>query len=260
MARPITARQDQQGTSPVLQGGCALIMMANMLIYIGVIVFVFRLLDHSRLDVRYIAARGLTPRDGSAGAPPPAPTPLRMPQTRDILAEITDATRVQASRATDGPLRSADQRPTALQATRFEVPAASLTRSGGFSTGPVRPVRSTIAPSPAFPRTMVFSAQSPFRAPATRRPAMPSYQSIPVLIAPGIRSPVFTIPSPVTVQQSFYVAPSPIGPAVRGAPRIRVPGVPEAAEREPDSNGVPPDPDDESTAILESAPENDASP
>jgi hypothetical protein len=48
----------RRGPFSQLQAGCALMMMVNLLIYLGVIAFAFNMLDPSKLSPNYLARRG----------------------------------------------------------------------------------------------------------------------------------------------------------------------------------------------------------
>lgn len=49
----------KRGPFSQLQTGCALLMMVNLMIYLGVIAFAFNMLDPSKLDPNYLSRRGI---------------------------------------------------------------------------------------------------------------------------------------------------------------------------------------------------------
>jgi hypothetical protein len=229
-----TQQKEPQSPFSPLQSGCAFVMLANMLLYLVVVAFVFNLLDPSRLDATYRARRGFT-----APAEPEAQEDRVFRQQAEerreaglktqaqTIAGMRAGTQPSASRTaglSQGPARS----PVSGAPAAPERPQAALTE--GTIRGGIRRVYNpkmrqydlSMFPRYAQQRYDVFSSID--QTAQTIRPE--TYSPIPVQIAPGLPFPFVSLP---VFGDGSYVLYTPSkslpGPVRGGRPLVTSPAV-----------------------------------
>lgn len=215
---------DPQGPFSPIQTGCALVMLANMLIYFCVVAFTFNLLDPSGMDSGYLAGRGFKSKPEPEGPPKAEARPLLKANAAQSERPESAKTRQNQPASPAGWLSRIEQRwhPPA----RPDDPApqkAALTessRAGGAALPPAPGRRRTLA---LYPQATVSLPYSPYLPAAPRLIALEHYTSQPVALAPGLDFPAFSLPTANSAAAYLYRPPEPVAETARGGRRLSAP-------------------------------------
>jgi hypothetical protein len=243
MAQKVQQNQEQQGPFSPLQSGCAFVMLANMLIYLAVVVFVFNLLDPSELNLSYIAKRGFT-------APPAEEreedktfrqmaeqkskeqkkgVDISTPETKQADSSATKLSvakpRELASSRPEEPAKpksSLAQSSTAGGGTAARTAQRSATRTGSISIRTAQPRLYSVA---MYPQATLPQPYSPISI-LTPQPLVPElYETLPVQLAPGLDIPMFGLPIIDDAGVYLYFPRNPVPDGIRGERKITAPPV-----------------------------------
>jgi hypothetical protein len=211
--------EQQRGPFSPLQTGCAVVMLVNMLIYLGVVLFTFNLLDPSKIDASYLATRGF-----SASPTPKSEQDLAFQRVSQKKHE--EQRKIQ-SEMLDTSNRGIPKEPSpAVQLSQLDKPRAARTE-GSYHTGrsatrtaSTRFRSLSIYSQPTLPKTY-----STIRIPDAKILVLETYQILPVEIASGIGYPTFSLPTFDAIGSYLYHPPNPIPEASSGGPRLNTPPV-----------------------------------
>lgn len=218
----------QESPFSPLQTGCAVVMLSNMLIYLGVVAFVFNLLDPSRLDASYIARRGFASREEREDPEDTSFRRIAEERREDQLRvqrEIADTSRRAGmeSPSKAGELSELRARTHASSMPEQpELPSAALTLSASRRSGTYAGMRGRYSTA-IFSQNALGGFSSPFRLYTLRLIAPEQYQTLPVQIAQQIRFPTFGLPEKELQDIVLYDIPDPIPDPIHGEPRFTAP-------------------------------------
>lgn len=214
---------EQKGPFSPLQSGCAFVMLTNMLIYLALVLFVFNLLDPSRLDASYLSKRRFTAEE----EPEPEEDRTfrekaeeRREANLDMQSKTIEATRSATKKTSSaaGELSRLPERELASSAP-LEPERLQAARTEGSIRGGIRRINTPNTRRyniTMFPRNM--PRRNPFAAVAeavkTIQPE--AYSSIPVEIAPGLPFPFITLPGVSSADSLLYNPPNTVPSGVRG--------------------------------------------
>lgn len=215
-----------KGPFSPLQTGCAFVMLTNMLIYLGVVLFTFNLLDPSKVDTTYLAKRGFTARPEPKSEQDAAFQKIvrRKKQEQKVQDDtlITAQTGIKKESSPALGLSKLEQRkPSSSRPREQYLPAASLTKSWLRTT---KPARSRLYSSSTYPHNII-PTYSPINI-YTPKPLVPEYyETLSVELAVGLRFPEFRPPSFDQPGPYLYSPPNPIPEASRGGLKLSSPPV-----------------------------------
>ncbi|MBL7017127.1 MAG: hypothetical protein ISR84_06175 [Kiritimatiellales bacterium] len=174
----VEPQTEKKGPFSPLQTGCAFLMLTNMLIYLGVIAFIFNLLDPSKLNPDYLAKRGFitqdqdSPGDQKFRQLTEAKEKEQQAFVDSIISEAAQSKAQEISVAKE--LSKHKKRSLAVSRPKQEKPpSAGQTPEPFFKKlGEIHPVKTGV-PSPyRVPRTKTYV---PYRIPASVPPVKEGY-------------------------------------------------------------------------------------
>ncbi len=247
--------QQQQKLDPKspfspLQSGCAFVMLANMVIYLGVVGFTLNLLDPSSLSVSYIAKRGFaTPTE------PEREEDLAFRQLTEKRKREQQETQAQDIRAASSldqkkenssavKLSDLSARPlTSSRPEELEKPTASLTKgsvgvgglslqrgsqtrsSSGTGSASSRSAQSRVYSVSIFPQASLYQTYSLYRLPVIRTITPERYDPLQVEMAPSLDYPTFSLEMVEPSGAYIYTPPNPVNDPAQGGLRLSSPAV-----------------------------------
>jgi len=230
MTENLQQHTEQKGPFSPLQSGCAFVMLTNMLIYLGVVVFTFNLLDPSKINASYLAKRGFTSRPTPEREEDKAFRQLSTEKRQEqqaVQAEIIDASKLGPKKGDSPAVKLSELEARKLSMSRPnepEKPKAALTqsalRTGGTS---IRTAKSRLFSIAIFPQATLRQTYSPVSLFVPRPLTLESYETLPVELASGIDFPTFSLPIADPVGAYLYRAPNPIPEASRGGLKLSSP-------------------------------------
>lgn len=216
-----------KGPFSPLQTGCAFVMLTNMLIYLGVVLFTFNLLDPSKIDATYLAKRGFTARPEPKSEQDTTYQQLSQQKREEqqVQTELpTDARRELKQDSPAVKLSTIEQRKlSSSRPDEPEPPKAALTRSTFEGGTPPRPASTRLYSVSIYPQATVPSFYSPLQIAAPRMILMEKYETLPVELAPGINFPTFNLSVADPAGPYLYKPANPIPEASRGGLKLSVP-------------------------------------
>lgn len=222
-------QKPEKGPFSPLQSGCAVVMLSNMLIYLGVVAFTFNLLDPSKIDASYLAKRGFRARPEPEREEDKA---FRRISEKKQQEQQTVRTEMFPGRKPDpsSAVRLSELEQRKLGSSRPEEPekpTAALTQSPQYgSRTTTRTASSRLFSLSVFPQASLSRAYSPYRLPEPKTIVPEPYLTIPVEMAPGISFPAFSLPSATDSTEAYlYRPPDPVPAASRGGLRLTSPPV-----------------------------------
>jgi hypothetical protein len=226
--------QTKEPFSP-LQTGCAFVMLTNMLIYLGVVLFTFNLLDPSKIDAGYLAKRGFTTLPEPKSEQDTAYQKLsqeKRDQQQQVQAERIDSSKLGPKQEPSPAARLSQIEPRRLGSSlpdEGEKPKAALTESSLRSGSPsTRSVPRRLYSVSIYPQATMPQIYSPAQIQAPRTIVLETYETLPVEIAAGINFPTFSLPVSDPAGPYLYRPPNPIPEASRGGLKLSTP--PSGAE------------------------------
>lgn len=241
MAQRVQQNQEQKGPFSPLQSGCAFVMLANMLIYLAVVVFVFNLLDPSELNLSYIAKRGFTAPPAEEREEDKAFRQMSEQKSKEQKKGVDLSTPEQKQEASPATTLSV-AKPRELASSRPEEPAKpksslaqnstggggiaartaqrSATRTGSIS---IRTAQNRLYSVAMYPQATLPQAYSPIRILIPQLLLPEKYETLPVELAPGLEIPMFGLPTIDNAGAYLYTPPKPISDAIRGERKINAP-------------------------------------
>jgi hypothetical protein len=243
MAEKVQQNQEQKGPFSPLQSGCAFVMLANMLIYLAVVVFVFNMLDPSKLNLSYIAKRGFTAQ----------PTEER--EEDKTFRQISEQKSKEQKKGADFSVPEPKQeaapattlsgaKPRELASSRPEEPAKpksalsqSAMSSGGIATRTaqrsstragstsIRTAQNRLYSVAMYPQATLPQAYSPIRIPIPQLLLPERYETLPVELAPGLDIPMFGLPTMDDAGAYLYIPQNPVPDGIRGERKLDSPPV-----------------------------------
>lgn len=233
MADNLQQNQDQQkGPFSPLQTGCAVVMLTNMVIYLGVVLFTFNLLDPSKIDASYLAKRGFkalpTPKSEQDIAFQQLSKEKRQ-QQQQIQNETVDASKtgVKQEPSPAARLSQIEQRKLGSSLPEeAEQPKAALTESS-LNTGnsATRTAPSRLYSLSIYRQTAMPQTYSPIGIYSPKPLGMETYETLPIETAAGINFPMFSLPSFNLAGPYLYRPVDPIPEASRGGLKLSSPPV-----------------------------------
>ncbi|MGE4489115.1 MAG: hypothetical protein AB7E95_06195 [Kiritimatiellales bacterium] len=227
-----TPNQKNEPQSPFspLQSGCAVVMLTNMLIYLGVVAFVFNLLDPSKIDENYLAKRGFTTsrqiRESDEDREFRQISEARREEHLNIQAGTAGEARPEVLQEDSPAVKMSRLQKTRLASSKPDEPAppkAAITPS--TYGGETRPAKSRLYSVYLFPRASVRQAYSPYSLPLPQILEPETYPGFSFQIPPSIDFPTFAIPSANPAQAYIYKPSSPLPEITGGGPRLTAPAV-----------------------------------
>ncbi len=237
-------KNEQQGPFSPLQSGCAFVMLTNMMIYLAVVVFVFNLLDPSKIDASYIAKRGFTAQPAAERDEDKAfrqTSEQRRKDQQEIQAGIVDSARDGSKQEISPAAKLSEIKTVEVTAGRLdepEKPVAGLSRnalrSGSIATRTAQRSLRTGRTSTRTSQTRVYSvsmypqatlpqAYSPVHLPTPQILLPEKYETLPVELASGIDFPMFGLPRADNLEAYLYSPAKPVPDPVRGERKISSP-------------------------------------
>lgn len=233
MAEHLQKNSEERSPFSPLQTGCAFVMLTNMLIYLGVVVFTFNLLDPSNLDANYLAKRGFTARPDPEHSDDKAFRQLSEEKRKDqeaTQAEILDTAKLGLKQDPSPAVKLSEIEQRKLGTSRPEEPGklkAALTESpvrSGNTT--IRSAQSRLYSSPAiYPQATLPQIYSLYLLSTPKIVSLETYTTIPVEMASGVDFPTFSLPSVDPSGAYLYRPPNPIPEAARGGLKLSSPPV-----------------------------------
>jgi hypothetical protein len=243
MAQRVQQNQEQKGPFSPLQSGCAFVMLANMLIYLAVVVFVFNLLDPSELNLSYIAKRGFTAKpteereedkafrqmseqkskEQKKGVDFSAPEPEQeaAPATKLSVAKPRELASSRPEEPSK-PKSSLTQGSTGGGGVAARTTQRSSIRTGNISIRTAQPRLYSVA---MYPQATLPQPYSPIGI-LIPRPLVPElYETLPVQLAPGLEIPMFGMPTIDNAGAYLYFPRNPVSDPIRGERKINSPPV-----------------------------------
>jgi hypothetical protein len=230
MTENLQPNSNEKSPFSPLQTGCAVVMLTNMMIYLGVVLFTFNLLDPSKIDASYLAKRGFTARPDPKSEQDTAFQQLsqeKRQQQQQVQTEMVDSSKlgVKKEPSTASQLSQIDPRKIASSMPDEPgKPKAALTESsinkGGTAirTAPTRLYSISIYPQATVPQTY-----SPLWIPSPKIITIETYETLPVEMAAGINYPTFALPVPEPAGPYLYQPANPIPEASRGGLKLSSP-------------------------------------
>jgi hypothetical protein len=208
-------------------------MLTNMLIYMGVVLFTFNLLDPSNLDASYLAKRGFTARPDPERSDDKAFRQLSEEKRKDqeaVQAEILDTAKLGLKTEPSPAIRLSEIQQRNLGVSRPEepeTPKAALTESPMRSGSTIiRAAQSRLYSSPAiYPQATLPRSYSPLFIPPSKVISLETYSTIPIEMASGIDFPMFSLPSFNPLGAYLYRPPTPVPENARGSLKLNSPPV-----------------------------------
>jgi hypothetical protein len=233
MAETLQKNREEKSPFSPLQTGCAFVMLTNMLIYLGVVVFTFNLLDPSNLDANYLAKRGFTARPDPERSDDKAFRQLSEEKRKDqeaTQAEIMDTAKLGLKKEPSPAIKLSELQQRNLGVSRPEEPEspkAALTESPVSSGSTIiRAAQSRLYSSPAiYPQATLPQTYSLQLLSAPKITALETYTTIPVEMASGVDFPMFSMPSFNPLGSYLYRPPNPAPDAARGGLKLNSPPV-----------------------------------
>jgi hypothetical protein len=225
---------DPQVKSPFspLQTGCAFVMLTNMLIYLGVVLFTFNLLDPSKIDASYLAKRGFTALPEPKSEQDTAYQQLsqeKREQQQKVQAERIDLSKLGPKNDTSSAAelsRIEKRRLDPALPSAPQMPKAALTESSMRSGGTtIRSAPSRLYSVSIYPQATMPKTYSPIQIPSPGTIGLETYETLPVEMAPGISYPVFSLPVSDPAGPYLYKPANPIPEASRGGMKLDTPSV-----------------------------------
>ncbi|MCC7300169.1 MAG: hypothetical protein IT583_03725 [Verrucomicrobia bacterium] len=203
-------------------------MLSNMLIYLGVVLFTFNLLDPSKIDASYLAKRGFTSRPEPKTEQDTAFQKLSdEKRQQQAQPEIVDTAKLGMNQEPSAANRLSQIEPRKLGSSlpqETEKPQAALTESSRRSGNTaIRTAPSRLYSVAIYPQNTMPFSYSPLRILTPRALAMETYEVIPVEMAIGINYPTFSLPTPDSAGAYLYRPANPIPEASRGGLKLSSP-------------------------------------
>jgi hypothetical protein len=224
-------------------------MLTNMLIYLGVVLFTFNLLDPSKIDASYLAKRGFTAirepqREEDTAFE--ALSKQRRQDQRQAQSEIIDSSKLGPKQNSSPAVKLSEANARNLATSspaEPEKPKAALTQSSLRSGGTtIRSASSRLYSDSVYPQATLPSYSLP-RLSSPRPLSLEAYATLQVELASGINIPTFSLPSVDPAGAYLYRVPDPIPEASRGGLKLSAPpvgaeslytnGIPRAGEKPP---------------------------
>jgi hypothetical protein len=224
---------DPQAKSPFspLQTGCAFVMLTNMLIYLGVVLFTFNLLDPSNIDASYLAKRGFTARPEPKSEQDAAFLKLsqeKREEQQQVQTEMISVSKqLEKKESPATKLSRIEQRKLATSLPEEpEKPTAARTVSATSSGSTLTRSPSTRPHSTAiYPQAIAAQPYTLFQTPAPPTIAPEIFVTIPVELAIGISTPLFTLSSSDPAAPYLYRPANPIPNVSRGNLKLDSPSI-----------------------------------
>ncbi|MBC8206624.1 MAG: hypothetical protein H8E68_05680 [Kiritimatiellaeota bacterium] len=137
----VEQQNDKKGPFTLMQTGCAFLMLTNMLIYLGVIAFVFNMLDPGKLDPDYLAKRGFTTQTSEPEAP-----------EDQAFRHLAEKKQKEQQEFYDGIVREAAQSPAKELSTVEDLSGYAKRSMVTSRPDEESPPSALQAPEPFFPR------------------------------------------------------------------------------------------------------------
>ena len=169
----VEQQTEKKGPFSPLQTGCAFLMLTNMLIYLGVIAFVFNMLDPAKLDADYLAKRGFTTKSRELESPEDQEfrhlkKEKEKEQQEFIDSIISEAAQSQARETSAAAeLSEHDKRPMAVSQPNEETPPSAAETPEPFfdKLGRIRAAKSQLS-HPYREPEITLDAYIPYAPPA----------------------------------------------------------------------------------------------
>ena len=228
MAENLQQNQEKKGPFSPLQSGCAFVMLTNMLIYLGVMVFTFNLLDPSKLNATYLAKRGFTSHPEAEREEDKTFRQISEQKREDQQAqsEITALTEQEPKKDDSPAVKLSEVMARSLAISRPdepEKPKAALTQSPRTGSTSSRTARSRQYSIAIYPQATLGQTYAPVRLFTPRTVTLETYEAIPVELASGIDFPTFSLPTADPAGAYIYRPPNPIPEASRGGLKLSSP-------------------------------------
>jgi hypothetical protein len=205
-----------------------------MLIYLGVIAFVFNLLDPSKLEESYLAQRGFSIRPEAApGGHTPRKPFDKKPTQHSIQTELIDYSKFSPKQESSAALElSKIEKHTfsTYSPAKLRLPKAAITRSPRRSGHKIfynkHSVKSRLFSVSVFPRASLSQLYSPYQLPALRSVTSEKYDTLPVEIVPLPGGSILGLPVIRNEKNESYLSappPSSVAPPFRGNLRLKAP-------------------------------------
>ena len=211
MAENLQQNAEQKGPFSPLQTGCAFVMLTNMLIYLGVVLFTFNLLDPSKIDASYLAKRGFTARpepksEQDAAFQKIVRNKREQQQIQDDMLNVS-RTGIKKEPSPAVRLSKLEQRKSLKSRPEEpENPIAALTRSRLLIN---KPIHSRLYSASIYPYNAVFN-YSPINLYTPKPLVLENYETLAVEMADSIRFPEFHTPSFNRPGPFIYTPPDPM--------------------------------------------------
>ncbi|NOU35355.1 MAG: hypothetical protein HOO88_01060 [Kiritimatiellaceae bacterium] len=231
MTENLQQNSDQKGPFSPLQTGCAVVMLTNMLIYLGVVAFTFNLLDPSKIDASYLAKRGFTSKPDLERKEDTTFRQIaegKQAEQKAVQDELLNASK-EGSKQEPSPavrLSQIDQRKfTPSGPEEPQKPKAALTASAHGEGSTIRSAQTRLYSIAIFPQATLGLGYSPYRLATPRIVTLERYDTLPVEMASGISFPSFSLPSADPAGAYLYTPPNPVPEAARGGLKLSSPPV-----------------------------------
>lgn len=232
MADNLQQNQDQQkGPFSPLQTGCAVVMLTNMVIYLGVVLFTFNLLDPSKIDASYLAKRGFkalpTPKSEQDIAFQQLSKEKRQ-QQQQIQNETVDASKTGIKQEPSPAARLSQIDSRKLKSSipnEPEKPKATLTQSSIQYSKTAYSAQKSRRSVADYSQTTLDMLYSRYRLYVPKTITPERYETLPVELAQGINIPTFNLPLFGSGGPYLYTPINPIPEASRSGLKLSSPPV-----------------------------------
>ena len=226
MAESLQRNSEERSPFSPLQTGCAFVMLTNMLIYLGVVLFTFNLLDPSNLDASYLAKRGFTARPDPKSEQDAAYQKIvrNKREQQQIQDDLLNISRIGIKRDPSPAIRLSkiEQRKSLKSRPEEpEKPSAALTGSRLLIS---KPIHSRLFSASIYPHNTILT-YSPINIYTPKPLILENYETLPVELAFGIRFPEFRPPSFDQPGPYLYTPPNPTPESSRGGLKLSSPSV-----------------------------------
>ena len=170
-----------------LQTGCAVVMLTNMLIYLGVVLFTFNLLDPSKIDATYLAKRGFTALPAPKSEQDTAFQQLskeKRQQQQQVQNEMADASKLKPQKDNSPAVKLSEitaRNLASSEPAEPEKPKAALTesslRTGNSAT---RAALSRLYSVSIYPQATMPLTYSPIGIYSPKTVVLETYGTLPV--------------------------------------------------------------------------------
>ena len=200
----VEEQKNKKGPFTLMQTGCAFLMLTNMLIYLGVVAFVFNMLDPGKLDPDYLAKRGFTTPDKVLEAPEDQAFRRLTAKKKKEQQEFYDGIVREAAESRANKLSTVEEfsehtpRPMASSRPNEGNPPSALQAPKTFfpKLNKVRAARTLGYPPRLAPRITVEDSYVPYSPPAMPPRVRYGYRLPDFNLHAGFGYPVFSIPLP----------------------------------------------------------------